>query len=250
MNELNVLYEDNHIIVVIKPRNILTQGDNTGDTNMLDLVKEYIKVKYDKPGNVFVGLVHRLDRPVAGVMVFAKTSKAASRLSDVIRRKQFNKRYYAVVQGELDKKSGTLKHYIEKDLKNNRVRISDKPFGAAKDACLNYRVVSSVDGMSLIDVELITGRSHQIRAQFSTIGYPLIGDLKYGWKVNVGKAGDTSPADFYDVSLTGNYDISPALWSYYISFKHPVKDEVMEFKHLPNMDAFPWDKFTSAFVTN
>lgn len=239
MQDLNVLYEDNHIIVVIKPRNILTQGDNTGDPNMVDLLKQYLKEKYNKPGNVFVGLVHRLDRPVGGVMVFAKTSKGASRLSDVIRRKQFDKRYLAVVSGRLTEKQGTLEHYIEKDSRKNRVVVKAQPFGNAKDAKLNYEVVSCNEECSLVKVELITGRPHQIRAQFSAIGHPLIGDLKYG-----GQRSERSNDGSVKLNNVNVHEqITPALWSYYISFKHPVKDEIMEFEQMPVWDEYPWSIF-------
>lgn len=222
---LNVIYEDNHIIVVEKKPNTVVQADSTGDKDMLTNVKEYIKKKYNKPGNVFVGLVHRLDRPVGGIMVFARTSKGASRLSDLIRRHKMNKKYLCVLQGDFKNLSNnwtTITHYIEKDLKLNRVKISDKEFGNAKEATLRYRLLDVSNELALVEVDLITGRPHQIRAQMTMLGCSIYGDNKYG----KGKPGE---------------DI--ALWSYMIGFDHPTKKEYMEFTIYPDNEVFPWNNF-------
>jgi 23S rRNA pseudouridine1911/1915/1917 synthase len=219
MEDLNlkILYEDNHIVVVLKPINIPVQEDESKDLDLLTILKKYIKEKYNKPGNVFLGLVHRLDRPVSGIMVFAKTSKAASRLSEQIRTKKFEKKYYAIVEGKVNKKD-TLIDKIEKDQKTNISKISKN----GKESILNYELVEEKNNMSLVDIELITGRSHQIRVQFSSRNHPLYGDQKY------------------------NKNVKPkeqiALFAYYLSFIHPTTKEKLEFKEeLPNY--YPWTLF-------
>lgn len=209
---LKVLYEDNHIIVVIKPYNIPSQSDKTNDIDMLSLVKEYIKEKYQKPGNVYVGLVHRLDRPVGGIMVFAKTSKAASRLSESIRNKSFSKTYLAVVNGKFEKQNGILENYLWKDEALNLSKVVSKDKKGAKLARLTYEVLAEKNDLSLVKINLETGRHHQIRVQFSNAGHSLYGDQKYG-KGSMGK--------------------QIALWAYRLEFKHPVKDEIMKFEALP-----------------
>ena len=209
---LKVLYEDNHIIVVIKPYNIPSQSDKTNDIDMLSLVKEYIKEKYQKPGNVYVGLVHRLDRPVGGIMVFAKTSKAASRLSESIRNKSFSKTYLAVVNGKFEKQNGVLEDYLWKDEALNMSKVVSKDKKNAKLAKLTYEVLAEKNDLSLVKINLETGRHHQIRVQFSNAGHSLYGDQKYG-KGSMGK--------------------QIALWAYRLEFKHPVKDEIMKFEALP-----------------
>lgn len=216
MKEIKILYEDNHIIVVVKPYNVLSQADNTKDEDMLMLIKKYLKEKYHKPGNVFLGLVHRLDRPTGGIMVFAKTSKAASRLSECIRNGQFHKKYYAVVHGELLQNEGCLENYLIKDKDNNSVVVDDRSGLYAK---LCYKVVSIWNNMSLVDIELITGRHHQIRVQFSHIGHPLYGDQRYG----------------------RNDKKQLALYAYSLSFVHPTTKEVMTFKNMPHGGI--WDEF-------
>ena len=172
-----ILYEDNHIIVAVKPHNVPSQEDITGDTDMLTLLKEYIKVKYNKPGNVYLGLVHRLDRPTMGIMVFARTSKAAARLSMQFASKLVFKEYTALVKGK-PRPSGVLFDYLKKDSKENRVYVVSQKEG--KPAELEYRVTNEYDGFSRVKIILHTGRSHQIRVQFSERGYPLLGDAKYG----------------------------------------------------------------------
>ena len=221
MEDLKILYEDNHIIVVVKKPGIPTQEDKTGDKDMLTIVKEYIKVKYNKPGNVYLGLVHRLDRMVGGVMVFAKTSKAASRISEYIRQKNVKKRYLAVVNGTLpvsDQKV-ELRNYLVKNERLNMSRVVDSTTKGSKEAILEYKVLKNFTyngkDYSLVDIDLHTGRHHQIRLQFAHIGHPLYGDVKYGQKVN--KVGQNL-----------------ALFSYYLSLFHPTKDEYLEFEFKPN----------------
>ena len=221
MQDLKILYEDNHIIVVVKEAKIPTQADKTGDLDMLTIIKQYIKEKYNKPGNVYLGLVHRLDRMVGGVMVFAKTSKAASRISEYIRQKNVKKRYLAIVNGtmEVSDKKIELRNYLIKNERLNMSKVVDKSVKDAKEAILEYKVIKNFKynqkDYSLVDVDLHTGRHHQIRLQFANIGHPLYGDIKYGQKVN--KVGQNL-----------------ALFSYYLSFFHPTKDEYLEFKFLPN----------------
>lgn len=220
MQEIKVLYEDNHIIVVVKPASIPVQADKSGDIDMLTIIKNYIKEKYNKPGNVYLGLVHRLDRMVGGVMVFAKTSKAASRISEYIRQKNVKKRYLAIVNGTMkvgEKK--VLKDYLVKNERLNMSKVVSKDTKGSKECELEYEVLRNFEYIgkkySLVDIDLHTGRHHQIRVQFASIGHPLYGDIKYGQKIN--KVGQNL-----------------ALFSYYLSFFHPTKDEYLEFKFMPN----------------
>lgn len=213
-NKLNVLYEDNHVIVIEKPYNILSQSDNTKDIDMLTIIKDYLKEKYDKKGNVYLGLVHRLDRPTGGLMVFAKTSKAASRLSESIRNNTFHKKYLAVIHGILKEKEGTLEDYILKADNNDSIISKD-----GKYASLSYKVLEERNNLSLVSIALNTGRHHQIRVQFASRGYPLYGDQRYG---------------IQDKNQL-------ALYAYYISFSHPTTKEILEFKKIP--EGLIWDKF-------
>ena len=217
MNNLEVLYEDNHVIVVFKPANILSQSDITGDIDMLTLIKEYIKEKYNKPGNVFLGLVHRLDRPVQGVMVFAKTSKAASRLSKQIQEHEFKKQYLAIINGNISEKKGEFCDYLEK-LENGNTVVTDGNHG--KKSILRYEVLKEVSNYSLVNIELVTGRHHQIRVQFASRGYPLVGDQRYGRE------------DKQQICLC----------SYYLSFLHPITKERLVFKRYPDKNN-NWDLF-------
>ncbi len=218
---LNVIYEDNHIIVVEKPCNVPSQADKTTDEDMLTLIKKYIKEKYQKPGEVFLGLVHRLDRPVGGIMVFARTSKAASRLSESIRTNKFSKRYLAVVEGTFENKKGTFEDYLVKDEALNKSKVVSKDKKGAKLAKLAYEVVQEAEEKSLVKIDLETGRHHQIRVQFSNAGHPLVGDQKYG---------RTNPG------------VQIALWAYEIEFKHPTKDEIMKFNCYPK-NVGVWSNF-------
>ena len=181
---VKVIFEDNHLLVVEKPVNILSQGDDTNDKDMVNLLKQYVKEKYNKPGNVYIGLVHRLDRPVGGIMVFAKTSKAASRLSDQVRTKTFKKTYRAVIHGDMNKKEDTLKDYLYKNKKTNMVSVVNKDHKEAKNAELSYKTLDRKDGFSLVEIDLKTGRPHQIRVQFASRKHPLYGDQRYGQNVN------------------------------------------------------------------
>ena len=204
---MTILYEDNHLLVALKEPFILSQSDGSNTPDMLTLLKKYLKEKYNKPGNVYLGLVHRLDRPVGGVMVFAKTSKAASRLSEQIRNKSIEKRYIALTHNHT-KEHEILKDKLLKNEKTNTSKIDEK----GKYAILEYNLIEYRNNMSLIDINLLTGRHHQIRVQLSHHGYPIYGDQRYG----IDKEG-----------------IQIHLWAYKLKFKHPVKDEIMEFTYYP-----------------
>ena len=212
--ELNVIYEDNHIIVVEKQPNIPSQADKTNDIDMLTIVKEYIREKYNKPGNVYIGLVHRLDRPVGGVMIFAKTSKAASRLSESIRVKEVKKEYLAVVDGRFEKEKDILEDYLYKDERNNMSKVVDKNKKNAKLAKLDYEVLkyNEVKNLSLVKVNLYTGRHHQIRVQLANSKHSIFGDQKYGTRGNLKQI---------------------ALWAYKLTIIHPITKEKMEFENYP-----------------
>lgn len=212
--KLEILYEDNHLIVAVKPTGILSQEDYTKDPDMLNILKTYIKEKYHKPGNVYLGLVMRLDRMTSGIMVFARTSKAASRLSEQIKNHEIKKQYLAIVEG-ITKQSETLKHYLVKDEKLVKSFVSNE----GKLAVLNYEKISTIDNLSLVKVNLQTGRHHQIRVQFSNIGHPLYGDHLYG----------------------GHGEIHMQLHAYKLSFLHPISKERLEFTNIPNGEI--WDKF-------
>ena len=214
MQNLKVIYEDNHIIVVEKIPNIPSQSDKTGDMDMLTLVKQYLKEKYQKPGNVYVGLIHRLDRPVGGVMIFAKTSKAASRLSNQVREKVFQKVYLAVVDGKPEKDREILENYLYKDERNNMSRVVSKDKKNAKYAKLEYEVLyyHPLKKLSLVKVHLYTGRHHQIRVQLANSGHSIFGDNKYGTR---GKGKQI------------------ALWAYQLTIEHPITKEKLQFVDLP-----------------
>ena len=217
MQNLKVLYEDNHIIVVKKEPNIPSQADKTGDIDMLSIIKEYLKEKYNKPGNVYLGLVHRLDRPVGGVMVFAKTSKAASRLSNQVREKTFKKKYLAVVDGKFDSAKGTLEDYLYKDERNNMSKVVKPEKKNAKLAKLDYEVLAynEIKNLSLVKVNLHTGRHHQIRVQLSSRGNSIYGDQKYG---------------------TRGRGKQIALWAYKLTIIHPITKKEMTFTSIPEIN--------------
>lgn len=216
-----ILYEDNHLLVVEKPVNVPVQEDSSGDKDLLSLLKADLKIRYQKPGNVFLGLVHRLDRPVGGVMVFAKTSKAASRLSDSIRKNQFGRGYLAVVRGTPKKDQARLENYLLKNSRENKVQTVPSHHKQGKKAVLEYQTIGKSDGLSLLSVKLHTGRSHQIRVQLSAIGCPLFGDQKYGQKVN--RPGQQI-----------------ALWANTLDFEHPTKKEWLRFESRPPKE-YPWE---------
>ena len=220
LQKINILYEDNHIIVVEKKPNILVQKDNTNDECLTDIIKKYLKIKYNKPGNVYLGLVHRLDRPVGGIMVFAKTSKAANRLTKSIKNKEIKKIYYAVVTGHTNKKDKYI-DYIKKNKKNNTSYITTKEEG--KEAILEYETINYYKNLSLVKINLITGRSHQIRVQFSHHNHPLIGDKRYNLE-----------------EKKANTDI--ALFAKTLEFNHPTTKEKLIFNlELPNR--YPFNLF-------
>ena len=214
MQKLNVVYEDNHIIVVEKPVNIPSQGDKTGDTDMLTLVKAYIKKKYNKPGEVYLGLVQRLDRPVGGVMVFARTSKAAARLSEQVRNKNFKKKYLVITDGKFEKNKGTLEDYLLKNEKTNTSKVVKEGAKNAKLAILDYEVLKYNEeiNLSVVKVNLHTGRHHQIRVQMANAGHSICGDHKYG---------------------TRGRGKQICLWAYELTIIHPITKEEMTFKDLP-----------------
>ncbi|MCE2711491.1 MAG: RNA pseudouridine synthase [Cryomorphaceae bacterium] len=180
--QLDILFEDNHLIVVNKRSSEIVQGDKTGDETMPDRIKQYLKVKYNKPGNVFCGVVHRLDRPTSGAVVFAKTSKALERLNKQFREKETNKLYWAIVERRPDPEEGTLIHYLRKNEKQNRSFASSTESPGTKKAILHYKLIASSEKYFLLEVRLETGRHHQIRCQLSTIGSVIKGDVKYGAK--------------------------------------------------------------------
>ena len=220
VNKLRVLYEDNHVIVVVKEKNVLSQADNTHDIDMLTIIKKYLKEKYNKPGNVYLGLVHRLDRPVSGIMVFAKTSKAASRLSDQVRKKEIKKTYMAVVKGIIKKDEDTFVDYLLK-LDNGNTIVTTKDKG--KESVLTYKVLKRnyEKNETLVSIDLKTGRHHQIRVQFASRGYPLCGDQRYG------KSDKTQIA----------------LCAYKLEFIHPTTKQLMKFEIEKPLDTY-WTDFT------
>lgn len=224
MEKLNVLYEDNQIIVVLKPQNIPTQSDVSGSEDMLSLVKKYVKEKYQKEGEAFIGLVHRLDRPTGGVMVFARNSKSAKRLTEQFKNHTTEKIYYAVTTKVVREKSKTLVNYLEKNERENIVKVVPMLSSGAKKAELTYRELENNGQMSLLEVKILTGRSHQIRVQLSTLGYPLYGDGKYGKNKDV---------------ATKNL----GLWAGKLSFIHPTTKEKMVFMACPDTEKEPWKNF-------
>lgn len=210
MKKLNVIYEDNHIIVVEKPVNIPSQGDKTGDIDMLTIIKDYLKEKYNKPGNVYLGLIHRLDRPVGGVMVFAKTSKAAARLSEQVREKQFQKTYLVICNGKMEAEKGVLEDYLRKNEKTNMSKVVGEGTKNSKYAKLEYEVLKYDEelNLSVLKILLHTGRHHQIRVQLSSRGHSIYGDQKYGGR---------------------GHGKQITLWAYCLKIFHPITKEEMEF---------------------
>lgn len=219
----DIIYEDNHLLVIIKPHNISVQEDDSKDADLLNLLKQFIKERDNKPGNVFLGLVHRLDRPTGGVMVFAKTSKCASRLAEQLKNHEMKKSYICTVIGKPNQDKARLSCYLVKDEKTNTVSLATKSDYGAKQAVLDYQVIGQNAGLSLIKVDLLTGRSHQIRVQMSKQNNTVIfGDFKYGDKAHGGNL---------------------ALWAYMLQFSHPISKKPMTFKVAPNTEKLPWSLF-------
>lgn len=225
---LPVIYEDNHCISVVKPCGVLSQSDISGEDDILSIIKEDIRIRYEKPGNVFLGLIHRLDRNTGGTMIFAKTSKGASRLSEQLRNKKMYKGYFAIVSGVPKQQRGYLKNKLEKNEKDNTVRESSK----GKECVLYFEVIKSSGDYTLIFAVPITGRTHQIRAQMSLFGYPLLGDTKYGTKKSI----DCSQK----VNVTDKHSL--ALWSAVIAIKHPTEDRMIKLSSIPVREDY-WKLF-------
>lgn len=221
---MEVLYEDNHIIIVNKAPGEIVQGDKTGDTPLSETVKQWIKETHQKPGNVFLGVVHRLDRPVAGVVIFAKTSKALSRLNEMLRNGEIHKTYWALTAGNPQPPEATLTHYITTVERTNKSTAHPAPRPNAKEARLHYRLLARSDRYNLIEVNLITGRKHQIRVQLAAIGCPIKGDLKYG-------------------APRSNPDGSISLLARHIEFIHPVSG-----KQISVTAPLPADNLWQAFA--
>ena len=206
---MRVVYEDNHIIVVYKESGEIVQGDKTGDTPLSDIVKDYIKEKYQKPGNVFLGVVHRLDRPVSGLVVFARTSKALSRLNDMFRTGDVHKTYWAITKEQPVELEGRLEHWLVRNEKQNKSYAYTREKPGAKKAILEYKVIGRTDNYNLLEVRLLTGRHHQIRCQLAAKGCPIKGDLKYG-------------------ARRSNPDGSSSLLSRRVQFVHPVSKQLID----------------------
>ena len=222
---LQVLYEDNHLIVINKRPGDIVQGDKTGDIPLSEVVKEYIKVKYNKPGNVYLGVVHRLDRPTSGIVLFSKTSKALPRLNKLFKDKDAKKTYWAVVKNPPPKQKDTLLHYMKRNPKQNKSYAHTKEVPDSKKAVLEYHILKELNNYFLLEIDLHTGRHHQIRSQLSAIGSPIKGDLKYG----------------FDRS---NKDASIHLHARKLTFVHPVKKEPLSIIAPPPADAI-WDACTT-----
>lgn len=208
MKESQIVYEDNHLLIINKKAGQLVQGDKTGDESLLDSIKNFIKKRDEKPGNVFLGLVHRIDRPTSGLVIYAKTSKALSRLTQMVKNREIKKTYWAIVPKELIPQSQRLVHYLKKNEKNNKAIIFPKPTDGAKEAILTYTVIKLLDNYQILEIDLETGRHHQIRAQLSKTGIPIKGDLKYG-------------------APRSNSDGSISLHARKLEFTHPVTKEFL-----------------------
>lgn len=223
---MEVIYDDNQIVVVIKPQNMPTQADESGDEDALSAVKKFVKEKYQKAGDAFVGLVHRLDRPTGGVLVFARNSKSASRLSAQMQKNEVEKTYFAVVKGKPKKPRARLENWLKKDTAYNKVSICGMAETDAKHAVLEYEVIATKNDLSLLKIRLETGRSHQIRVQLAGIGNPIFGDAKYG-------ASDLPNASTKNL----------ALWASGLEFRHPTLDQVMIFRVNPPQETYPFSLF-------
>ena len=208
-SENQIVFEDNHLLVINKKAGQLVQGDKTGDLSLLDLIKDFIKIRDKKPGNVFLGLVHRIDRPTSGLVIYAKTSKALTRLTVMVKNREIKKIYWAIVAKEMIPKSQRLVHYLQKNEKTNKATVFIKPTDKAKESILNYQIIKTLDNYQLLEIDLETGRHHQIRAQLSKIGVPIKGDLKYG-------------------APRSNPDGGISLHARKLEFEHPITKEKIE----------------------
>lgn len=214
-----IVYEDNHLLIVNKKAGQLVQGDKTGDMSLLELIKDFIKKRDEKPGNVFLGLVHRIDRPTSGLVIYAKTSKALTRLTQMVKNRELRKTYWAITAREMIPHSQRLVHYLQKNEKTNKATVFSKPTAAAKESILTYTVIKTLENYQLLEIDLETGRHHQIRAQLSKIGIPIKGDLKYG-------------------APRSNADGSISLHARELKFVHPVtKENLIIVAPLPQNDA-------------
>lgn len=231
IDNINIVYEDNHILIVVKPHNMPVCEDATGDLDLLRVLKEYLVRKHDKPGNAFLGLVHRLDRPTGGVMVFAKTSKAASRLSQSLQQGEVDRKYLVVLDGVPQEKQNELTHYLLKNEAKNEVVTAPMATVGAKKAILDYHVLEVKDKYALASINLQTGRAHQIRVQMAAIGTPVLFDRKYGKPLPASRT-------------------SMALWAVEIKFPHPISREVMTFRVFPADDKIPWKYFNISLYLN
>ena len=227
--EKKILYEDNHLIILNKAPSDIVQGDKTGDKPLSESVKDYLKEKYNKPGEVFLGVVHRLDRPVSGVVIFAKTSKALSRMNEMLREGALQKKYWAIVADKPEPEEATLIDFLKKNEQQNKSFVVKNKSEGAKEARLSYKLLACSDRYYLLEVELHTGRHHQIRAQLAHNGTPIKGDLKYGFS-------------------TSNKDASISLHARQVSFPHPVKKESMTVI-VPPPDETLWNYFSSGLGT-
>lgn len=228
---VNVIYEDNHLIALNKPAGLLVHSDQTGDETLEEQAKFYIKHQYNKPGNVFLGVIHRLDRPVSGVVVFARTSKALKRMNELLRERAIRKHYLAISDRRPFPEKGRLVHYLIKNRSKNIVKAYDQPkkkSREAKKAILNYELLAAFEGKALIKIDLVTGRPHQIRAQLAHIGCPILGDVKYG-------------------KFRPLKDKSIALHSHQMEFVHPVKKESLKISCPPPQQLW-WDQFKEFYV--
>lgn len=227
--EQRILYEDNHLVIVNKLPSEIVQGDKTGDIPLSEAVKTYLKKKYNKPGNVFLGVIHRLDRPVSGAVVFSRTGKALSRMNALIKSRQIGKTYWAIVKQPPPDQQGVLHHHLVRDASKNKSFVSKKPTKESKEAILTYRLVAESRDYYLLEIDLKTGRHHQIRAQLAAIGCPIKGDLKYGYP-------------------RSNRDASIHLHARSISFEHPVKNTPVSIIAAPPKDSL-WDFFSDCAQT-
>ena len=218
-SEEQIVFEDNHLLIINKKAGQLVQGDKTGDESLLDSIKNFIKKRDDKPGNVFLGLVHRIDRPTSGLVIYAKTSKALSRLTQMVKNREIKKTYWAIVPKEMIPQSQRLVHYLKKNEKNNKAIVFPKETEGAKNAILTYTIIKVLNNYQLLEIDLETGRHHQIRAQLSKIGIPIKGDLKYG-------------------APRSNQDGGISLHARRLEFEHPVtKNNLIVEANVPQTDS-------------